>query len=293
MVDVSNLRVERLNNASFGALISGVDVARELDAPMIKAVQGAMDEHQLIIMRGQKLTAPDLVRFSKYFGTIQQSAHKYSHKDAPDAYVLSNIVDVNGQNIGLAEAGPFWHTDGVYFETPHAYTLFYAVEIPHDGDTPLGDTQFASPTNAYDGLSEAMKQRLAPLKAIHSMTRPRSAERLGTRKRAPLTAEQLAKHPDRAHPAIRTHPNTGRKSIYVNENYTETIAGMAPEEARPLLDQLQAHCLQPQYYYRHKWQVGDVVICDNCALQHKATLDYKLPQRRILYRTTIAGGVPF
>lgn len=278
--------------APFGAELSGVDLSRPLDAPTVAAIRKALDDHQLVVFRGQQISAPELVTFSRHFGDIALSAHKYSHPDAPEAYVISNIVDERGENIGLAEAGPAWHTDGVYFEKPHAYTLFYAVEVPHDNETALGDTQFASAANACDALSAADREHIARLRAVHSITRPRQAERLGTRKRKPLTPEQLAKNPDRDHPVVRTHPRTGRKCIFVNETYTERIVDMPESESRALLDRLQAHIVSRDFYYRHSWKVGDLVICDNCALQHKSTLDYTLPRRRMLYRTTVKGEVP-
>ena len=160
------------------------------------------------------------------------------------------------------------------------------------GGKPLGDTQFLSTAAAYDALPADMKVQLQGLDAVHSLAQRYAGNRMQGSTRKQLTAEQKAKNPDRVHPVIRTHPNTGRKCIYVDETYTDHIAGIPAATSRALLAGLHAHCIQPQFYYRHQWRAGDLLVWDNCATQHKSTFDYALPQRRLLYRTTVKGTVP-
>jgi taurine dioxygenase len=248
----------------------------------------------VIVLRDQKLSADDLVRFTASFGEVSESvAGAFLLDRNPAVTVVSNIQDEHGKNIGLSDAGPYWHTDGLYYTEPHAYTLLYALEVPQENGMPLGDTQFVSTMDAYDALSEEMKNRLQGLKAVHNIMKRYEGDRMKGSTRKALTDEQKAKNPDRTHPVIRTHPHTGRKCIYVDETYTTGIVGMPDAEARSILDELRAHCIQPAFYYRHKWRAGDLLVWDNCAVQHRSTFDYALPQRRLLYRTTVKGTVPY
>jgi taurine dioxygenase len=280
-------------DAPFGAEITNIDASRELDAATVSALKNAIDRHLVIVLRDQRISADDMVRFTASFGEISESVpNAYLHQENPAVMIVSNIVDANGRNIGLADAGPYWHTDGLYYAEPHAYTLLYALEIPHAGGKVLGDTQFLSTAAAYDALPIDMKAKLQRLKAVHNLAQRYAGDRMQGSTRKQLTAEQKAKNPDRVHPVIRTHPNTGRQCIYVDETYTDHIVGMPAAASRALLAELHDHCMQPQFYYRHQWRAGDLLVWDNCATQHKSTFDYALPQRRLLYRTTVKGTVP-
>jgi taurine dioxygenase len=277
----------------FGAQVLDVDASREFGAATTAALKTAIDRHLVVVLRDQKLTAADLVRYTASYGEVSPSVpNAYLLPEEPRVTVLSNILDDQGRNIGLADAGPYWHTDGLYYPEPHAYTLLYALEIPMAGDQPLGDTQFVSTAAAYDALPEDMKMRLDGMQAVHNVARRYAGDRMKGSTRAPLTAEQRARNPDRIHPVIRTHPRTGRKCIYVDETYTERIVGLPPAQSDRLLADLLQHCVQPQFYHRHQWRVGDLVVWDNCAMQHKSTFDYALPQRRLMYRTTVQGSIP-
>jgi len=277
----------------FGAEVLHVEASREFDAATTAALKAAIDRHLVVVLRDQKLTAADLVRYTASYGEVSPSVpNAYLLPEEPRVTVLSNILDGNGRNIGLADAGPYWHTDGLYYPEPHAYTLLYALEVPMANGQPLGDTQFVSTADAYDALPADMKARLAGLQAVHNVARRYAGDRMKGSTRAPLTAEQRARNPDRIHPVIRTHPRTGRKCIYVDETYTERIVGLPSAESDRLLADLLQHCVQPQFYHRHKWRVGDLVVWDNCATQHKSTFDYALPQRRLMYRTTVQGSIP-
>lgn len=281
-------------DAPFGAEVLNVDASREFDAETVRALKDAIDQYLVIVLRNQKLSADDLVRFTASFGEVSESvAGAFLLDENRAVTVVSNIVDENGKNIGLADAGPYWHTDGLYYTEPHAYTLLYALEVPQENGVPRGDTQFVSTADAYDALPDEMKKKLEGLKAVHNIMKRYEGDRMKGSTRKALTPEQRAQNPDRVHPVIRTHPNTGRKCIYVDETYTTGIVGMPSDESRALLEELRDHCIQPAFYYRHQWKVGDLLVWDNCAVQHKSTFDYALPQRRLLYRTTVKGGVPY
>jgi taurine dioxygenase len=156
---------------------------------------------------------------------------------------------------------------------------------------PAGDTMFASATAAYDALPEADKRLLEGLKAVNSYAKGYYRDRRsGPRKE--LTEEQRRRTPDVEHPIVRTHPYTRKKCLFVNEGYTARIAGMSEAESDALLARLFEHSTRPEFVYRHQWRVGDLLMWDNCSVQHRAVMDYALPQRRRMERTTLRGGVP-
>ena len=177
----------------------------------------------------------------------------------------------------------FWHTDASYMQRPASTTLLYAIDIPPSG----GDTQFANMHAGYDALSAEMKQRIEGLRAVHSWEQ----SRYNSGSRA-ASADEIAAAPPVAHPLVRVHPKTGRKGLYLG-NHTSHIEGMPIEEGRALLRELLEHTTQPEFIYRHKWRVGDIVIWDNRSLLHKASDDFDMGDHvRRLHRTVIQGDVP-
>jgi taurine dioxygenase len=174
--------------------------------------------------------------------------------------------------------------------------------VPEKNGRPLGDTSFASTTAAYDALPQDMKDRLQPLKNVHSyryyrtknIEAQKEEQRRGGRviQEHVLTDEQLKSVPDTEAPIIRTHPVTGRKGLFVNEAHTSHVVGMSQEESDALLGELYRHIVKPEFVYTHSWQPGDLLMWDNAAVQHKATFDYDLPLRRLMYRTTVRGTAP-
>lgn len=277
--------------APIGAEIRGVDLSREIDLDVMRQIEAAYDHHSVLVFRDQRLTPERQIRFSGFFGPLEIHVLKpYLLPGHPEILVVSNIRDDGGGFVGLPDAGQTWHTDTSYRRKPSRGSVLYALEIPHASDgRPLGDTLFAGTAPAYDDLSADMKARLEGRKAVHSYGQ---RKRVAGSQRAKLTRDQLEQTPDVSHPVVRTHPNTGRKALYVFEGECTGIEGMPEDEALALIAKLTEHCIQPQYIYRHVWRKGDVVMWDNAATLHLATSDYALPQRRLLYRTTIEGGVP-
>jgi taurine dioxygenase len=284
------LRVVPLN-APIGAEIQGVDLSRDIDRGVMRQIEAAYDRHSVLVFRDQRLTPEQQIRFSGFFGPLEIHVLKaYLLQGHPEILVVSNIRDDEGRFIGLPDAGQTWHTDTSYRQKPSRGSVLYALEIPHAPDgRPLGDTLFAGTAPAYDDLSPEMKAMLAGKKAVHSYGR---RKRVPGSQRAKLTREQLDQTPDVAHPVVRTHPNTGRKALYVFSGECTGIEGMPEARALELIAELTEHCIRPEYIYRHVWRRGDVVMWDNAATLHLATPDYELPQRRLLHRTTIEGGVP-
>lgn len=276
-------------DAPIGAEIRGVDLSQDLDDETFAAVEAAFNEHSVIWFRRQTVTAEQQVAFSERFGKIEVNAfNKFALPDNPKVLIVSNIKE-DGKDIGYADAGSHWHTDMSYTATPPRMTLLYAIEVPEENGKPLGDTLFASATAAYDSLPDETKAKIDGLKAIHRF----AAKERGVKKPVELTPEQIAKNPDVYHPVARTHPITGRKALYVRAGECIGIPGMPDDEALPLIKDLSDRTIQPEFLYRHQWQVGDVLMWDNAAVQHWAPRDYEWPQRRRMHRTTVNGSVPF
>jgi taurine dioxygenase len=281
-------------NPLFGSEVLDVDLAADLDDATLDAIEKTFNESSVVLFRGQRVSDAQHVRFSRRLGELEIHVLKeYVKPDHPELYVLSNIVE-NGKPVGIKDAGNYWHTDLSYLKAPSRGSIMYALEVPHAADgTPLGDTQFASTAAAYDALPDAMKKKLAGLRAIHRFWDRYIRERKAAGSDVVVSEERRAKTPDALQPIVRTHPYSGRKCLYVNEGFTIGIAGLPEDAGRALLKELFAHCVRPEFVYRHTWKVGDVVMWDNCATLHRATVDYALPLRRLMQRTTLKGTEVF
>jgi taurine dioxygenase len=285
------LVVNKLGNA-LGAEITGFDVAQPVDAAAFERIVSIFHEHAVVVFRNQKITPQQQIAFSRRFGDIDINVRsRFTKPGFPEVFVVSNIVE-NGQPIGVTDAGRYWHTDHCYVKEPSRCSLLYAIEVPREKDKVLGDTLFANVAAAYQGLPQEMKARLEGRTAVNSYiyTYERKVSEFN---RTSLKEEGRQAPPDIEHPVVRTHPFTGQKCLFVNEGYTTRIDGMPGEESKKILDYLFKHLERPEYLYRHRWQVGDLLLWDNCTTQHKAVFDYALPQRRLLERTTVRGSVPF
>ena len=200
---------------------------------------------------------------------------------------MSNIKE-NGNDIGHADAGRVWHTDMSYTARPPRATMLYALEIPIDNGKVLGDTLFSSAADAHDALPVETQMRIANLRAIHQVAGRRARTGTGQQDQA-LRKEQ----PAVVHPVVRTHPHTGRKCLYVSKGECEGIEGMPKDEALALIDELADHIIDPRFHHTHRWQLHDLLMWDNCTVQHLASLDYQWPQhRRLMHRITVDGTVP-
>lgn len=275
-------------DGGLGAELVGLDLSRPLNPQDFARVHGAHLEHKLLVFRDQRITPAQQVAFSRRFGELQIHVLKqFQLGGHPEVFVISNIVE-NGQPVGLGDAGKFWHSDLSYKEVPSLGSMLYAQELPEEG----GDTLFADQQRAYETLPEALRRAIEGKLAVHSYTARYDDEVFEGIRRPQLTAEQLAEVRTVEHPVVRTHPETGRKGLFVNENFTTHIVGVPEEESRQILAELFAHSAHPEFVYRHQWQPNDLLFWDNRSLIHLAT---GCPNhlRRRMHRTTIQGDAPF
>ena len=289
---------------ALGAEICDVDLARPLSDETFARVANAFFDSQVVVFRGQNLTPEQQIAFTRRFGELEHHVRRESCLPGfPEILVVSNVVDDRGKAIGAQDAGRFWHSDLSYKREPSLLSALYALEVPVRDGRPLGDTTFASVVSAYEALSPGMKQRLEGLRNVHSYRYYRARNAQAQKEEAARggrvvqehvpTEEQLRSVPDVEVPVVRTHPVTGRKGLFVNEAHTSHLVGLPKAEGDALLAQLCAHIVRPEFTYVHHWQPGDLLMWDNCAVQHKATFDYELPLRRVMHRTTVRGSAPF
>ena len=277
--------VQQLSPA-IGVRVSGVDLSRPLDDSAFGVIRDAFNHHSVIVVPGQDITPARQIAFSRRFGDLEVHVLKDNVIEGqPEIFVVSNVRDADKPK-GRAKAGWFWHSDFSYQEKPSLGSALYAIEVPDAG----GDTMFASMYAAHDALSETMKRLLSNLKAEHDFRQ--GYEKYTRHWAEPVPESAFAARPPVVHPVIRTHPETGRKCVYVNPGYTTRIMGMNREESEALLGFLHAHCTRPEFVYRHRWQVGDLVMWDNRSAMHHAIGDYG-DARRYMHRTTVAGDAPY
>ena len=279
--------------AALGAEVRGVDLALELDDETFAAIERAWNEHSVLLFRNQTINEARHIAFSRRFGDLEVHVlDQYLHPEHPEILIVSNVME-GDRHVGIYDAGRYWHTDLSYMEVPSRGSLLYAVEVPHDAaGEPLGDTLFASTAAAYDALPADTRHRISGLKAEFSLANRHARLVADGDPNAALSDAHQAKAPPVVHKVVRTHPITGRRSIYVNEGQTSRILGLPGDESRDLLRELCAHCTRPEFVYRHRWRAGDLLIWDNIPTQHIAICDYALPQRRYMHRTTLRGEPP-
>ena len=271
-----------------GAEIVGLDLSRPLnDADFARVYQAHLDYH-VVVFRDQHITPQQQIDFSRRFGVLQIHVLKqFLLANHPEILIVSNIVE-NGQPVGLGDAGKYWHSDLSYKELPSLGSMLYAQELPSEG----GDTLFADMHLAWNTLPEHLRKAVEGRNAVHSYTSRYSHGHNADNWRPTLSAEQLAQVAVVSHPIVRTHPENGRKALFVSEGFTTHIVGLPEDESQAILAELYAHSVRPEGVYRHKWQENDMVFWDNRSLIHLAggTPDHL---RRRLHRTTIQGDAPF
>ncbi|MGD9945918.1 MAG: TauD/TfdA dioxygenase family protein [Burkholderiaceae bacterium] len=279
----------------FGVEILDLDLSQPVAEPLAESLRSALAENAILLLRRQTLQPEDILRFTRLFGPLRVPLNdQYAIPGFEGLHRVSNVYE-EGKPIGLPDAGVYWHSDGAYMETPDLCTLLYAVEVPRDEHgQPLGATVFASTELAYGALPDALRRRIDPLRGAFTVTlQYERKRRSGLLKRDGLTDEQLRHAPTRIHPIVRTHPVTGRKCIYASDGHTSHIVDLPEDESRSLLAELHRHVTDPRFRYTHCWSEGDLLLWDNRSTQHNATFDYRLPQRRVMYRTSCIGSVPF
>jgi taurine dioxygenase len=274
----------RVFEGGLGAEVLGLRVAA-IDDARFPAVYAAFLEHQLLLFRDQDLPPGAQVAFARRFGEVQVHVMNQYHASAhPELYTLSNL-DAEGRPTGKhPDRGTMvWHTDGSWQRVTGQATMLFAEQIPSSG----GGTQFADMYSAYDALAPDEQGRLGCLRAVHSLDFSRN-RRHGE---APMTDAQRAAVPPVDHPVVRTHPETGRRCIFLGD-HAETIAGMAYQEGRALVEALNRRAVAAARIYTHRWRPGDFMVWDNRCLMHKAESYDLAREPRVIRRCTVLGEVP-
>lgn len=266
----------------FGIETSDVDLSKPLSDAVFRELESAFYAHQVLGIRNQDITPAQFAAFARRIGPPQPHViDQFHHPDDSNILILSNVKK-DGKPTGLQDAGSYFHTDYSYLQVPARATTLYSRVVPKVG----GDTLFANQIAAYDDLPDAMKRRIEPLLAVHHYGNRHDLDETSRTVASPLNAEQKAKMPVITHRIARPHPVTGRKALYAVSGSSFGIVGMPDDEARDLLDELATHSTQPKYQLRFKYGVGDIVVWDNAALLHSATL-IDPNDARTLWRITV------
>jgi len=266
-----------------GAEVLGIDLSEPVDEAARRDLNGAFTDRSVLVFREQHLSPHQLVAAVGLFGEIfPQHNSRFALPECPLVHYISNQDFYPDGRRYIPGEG--YHTDHSNAVRPPKATVLHAVSLPERG----GDTQYVNMHLAYDELPDQTKRRLVGLEAIHVYE-----SRYSARKMMALSEEGRDRVPDAVvHPIVRTHPESGRKAIYINPIRIDAIVGMPEAEALSLLDDLLEHATQPRYQYRHRWHAGDLVMWDNRSLLHKANGDYDMSQLRYLYRVMLKGDVP-
>jgi len=262
-----------------GAEVIGLDFTQPIDIETRAALNHAFAERHVLVMRDQHFTPEQFKAAAQLFGELQAHDKKERHVAGhPDVEYISNDEMVDGKRIIPGET---FHTDHSNHPRPPKATTLFAVELPTSG----GDTQYVNMHDAYDDLPEATKREIDGLKAVHVYQSKYSPRSLGT------ISEESRRNlpPPGIHPLVRTHPENGRKALFLNPVRMESIVGIEDNEALALIDELMRHATQKKYEYRHKWRHGDWVMWDNRSVMHQANPDYDMRERRYLYRLLLKG----
>jgi taurine dioxygenase len=290
MASYRRIKVKPVAGA-LGAQIDGVDLA-DLDDATFAEIEAAWLEHLVVFFRDQELTPLQQIAFARRFGDIHYHPFITGMPEHPE---ILEIIKEEGDTRAFGEV---WHTDQMFNPKPAKATILYAKETPDAG----GDTLFANGYLAYDTLSEPMRTLLANVKTWNvgdrrklsqsdRMGSVRQGRYVGNEKMAAKVRDPGDVETEAAHPIVRTHPETGRKAIYIG-NHTQTLLGFRPAEARGIVDFLREHTVHPEFTCRFRWEPGSMAIWDNRCTQHRALNDYPGKRRR-MHRITIAGDAPF
>ena len=266
---------------ALGAEIGGVDLSRELNAGTIAAIRQALLDHLVIFFRDQDISSDQYLAFASCFGKTVE----YPLVNGLDGYpAIMSVVKLEDEKINF---GGLWHSDTTYLEQPPMASILLGRELPPFG----GDTEFANMYLAYETLSDGMKKLLTPLRGVSVSNLPKTQKtrqaRMADGSKATTDSVLTA-----THPVVRTHPETGRKALYVNGAHTIRFEGLSEEESAPLLNYLFAHQIRPEFTCRFRWEQGSIAFWDNRASQHNPINDYH-GFRRVMHRITLAGDKPY
>jgi len=271
------MEIRRIAGA-LGAEVLGVDLAAALSATTVAGIRRAFLEHQVIFFRDQDLSPAQFMAFARHMGKPVEYPFVKGIEGFPE------VIEVKKLEHEKHNFGGIWHSDTAYLDIPPMGSMLLAREVPATG----GDTEFANQYLAYESLSEGMRRLLDPLVGVNSSARADVSRTREDRikEQGGESRQYLAEHP-----VVRTHPETGRKALYVNCAHTASFKGMTEEESAPLLAYLFRHQVRAEFTCRFQWRVGSLAFWDNRCTQHNPINDYH-GQRRVMHRITLAGDKP-
>ena len=268
-----------------GAEVKGLDLSQPIDETTYQQVRDALLKHLILLFRDQDISPEQHIAFSGWFGEL--SIHVVSDcllPGHPEILVVSNVKE-NGRPIGLHGSSRLFHSDIAYQDEPSMGSLFLCRECPPRG----GETEFANMYAAYEALPEQRRTWLERQRGVNDYI---YHYEVYEKHRKPLTDEQKAKLKPAVHPAVRTHPETGRKAIFLSQSHTSHFEGLEIDESRRIIQEVTEFCARPQFVYRHRWRPGDLVFWDNRCTMHRV-LPWDDQYRRLMHRTTIKGDKPY
>jgi taurine dioxygenase len=273
---------------SIGAEIRGPDLSQALSQEIFAEIHQAFLDHLVVVFPDQRLTPQQQIAFARRFGPVMVDPFMKSPEGLPELMV---VIKDKHEKLAFGEA---WHSDNTYLERPPMGSFLYALEVPPHG----GDTIFANQYLAYETLSPGLRATLDGMKAVHAALAYNQAlvdNRFGDHRTMQLRNDAVMRDALRIeseHPVVRTHPETGRKALYVNRSYTLRFSDWTAEESKPLLDYLWQHAVRPEFTCRHRWAPNALALWDNRCVQHHPVNDYH-GHRRVMHRVTAEGDRPF
>ncbi|MCW8087938.1 TauD/TfdA dioxygenase family protein [Sabulicella glaciei] len=265
---------------ALGAEILGVDLREDMPDALVAELRDTWLRHGVVFFRDQNLPPRELVRVARRFGEVVEYPFVKGLEEAPE---VIPVMKLEHEKVNF---GGVWHTDTAYLDRPPMATMLVAREIPPVG----GDTMFASGVAAYEALSEGMRKLIDPLRAVNSSAKA-DVSKTREDRRKDSGRDDAKQVYEALHPVVRTHPETGRKALYVNAGHTSRFEGMTEEESAPLLEFLFRWQVKPEWTCRFRWREGSVAFWDNRQVLHYPLNDYH-GHRRVLHRVTLEGDVP-
>lgn len=278
------------SNAALHATVTDIDLGEPLSPADIRSLKEALGHFGVLSFPGQQLNPQQFGRFSGQFGELELNvANKFHEPGIPEMMILSNML-VDGQPIGMSDAGQGWHTDLSYRNVIGYATILYGIHIPQRDGQPLGSTQFCNTQAAYEDLPQDMQVMLEGKTVLHDFAKFWDMMRLEKgSQRAELTPAQRAARPPTSHPIFMEHPITRKKVLYADPGYSVRINELDPAESDRILQFLFDHQTQDKYKYSHRWSVGDVLMWDNIGTIHNAVADYRPNEYRLLKRCQVTA----
>lgn len=271
---------------AIGMEVHGIDMSRPASPDTIARLNEVLSHNSILLFRDQDLAPERHIAFSRYFGELEPHvADQYNMPGHPEVFIVSNVVE-NGREIGARGGARHWHSDYSYRERPSLGSLFYCLECPPEG----GQTQFASMYTAYEALPDEKKEFLAEVRAVHDYNYYWTNY---TPHREPLTEEQKLQVPPVAHPALRTHPVSGRRALYLAHQVVSHFEGMEFEESQEIIEEIVSFATESRFVYTHEWRLGDVIFWDNRSSMHRVLPFDEERHRRRMHRTTLKGDRPY